>query len=323
MFFRKEFTMQIIDFTKEWLEQAQVLAQQNYDEARAACLDLPDIPVPPLDFFAENGMGAAAVEGDTLLGFLSGYPPFTPVYCTPDLTGVWSPLHAHAVQKENRVKIWQRLYQAAAEKWVRTGAECHSITLYTHDTDAVNTLFYYGFGARCTDLIRPMTEISSPDLPQFRFTELPADETKRLRPMRRALADHLGASPSFMMHTEDEMAAYLNRKEAQAARMFAVLNGDEIVAYIEMEDEGEAFATCAPGMWNICGAYCLPEYRGQGVAQALLAFIVRTLRAEGATHLGVDCETFNPTAIHFWSKYFTPYTTSVVRRIDENALLVK
>ena len=51
--------------------------------------------------------------------------------------------------------------------------------------------------------------------------------------------------------------------------------------------------------------------------------VITTLRKEGATLLGVDCETFNPTAIHFWKKYFTQYTTSVVRRIDEYALLLK
>ena len=67
--------------------------------------------------------------------------------------------------------------------------------------------------------------------------------------------------------------------------------------------------------------FVLPEYRGKGIAQTLLAHIIRTLRAENCTLLGVDCETFNPTAINFWSKNFAPYTYSVVRCIDENAVL--
>jgi hypothetical protein len=33
--------------------------------------------------------------------------------------------------------------------------------------------------------------------------------------------------------------------------------------------------------------------------------------------LGVDFESFNPTASDFWLKYFTEYTHSVVRRIDD------
>lgn len=39
--------------------------------------------------------------------------------------------------------------------------------------------------------------------------------------------------------------------------------------------------------------------------------------AEDYTMLGVDFESFNPTARGFWLQYFAPYTHSVVRRIDE------
>lgn len=47
---------------------------------------------------------------------------------------------------------------------------------------------------------------------------------------------------------------------------------------------------------------------------------IETLEAEGWTHLGVDYESINSTAAHFWPKYFEPYTSGVVRRIDECAL---
>ena len=313
--------MQIIDFTKEWLPQAVRLAAENYAETRAAVPALPDAPIPPLDHFAENGMGVAAVENGTLLGFLGGFNPWGPVYCTPDTMGVYSPLHAHGVQKENRVKIWQRLYQAAGAKWAAAGAASHAITLYAHDIDAQRALYFYGFGTRCADFMRPLTDIDAPCPPGLRFAELPAAESARLRPLRRALADHLGTSPCFMLHTPEGMDDFLDRREQDPPRMFAAFDGDTPIAYIELDDEGETFASCAPGTGNICGAYCLPAYRGQKIAQALLQHIVKTLRDEGAVRLGVDCETFNPTAMGFWSKYFAPYTTSVVRRIDENAVL--
>lgn len=312
--------MQILDFTKEWLPQAQRLAEENYAEARAAVPVLPESALPPLDHFAENGMGAAAVENGVLLGFLGGFLPFRPVYCTPDTAGVWSPLHAHGVQKENREKIWQRLYQAAGEKWAKAGAASHSITLYTQDLDAQKALYFYGFGARCTDLMRPLTEIPAQDHPGIRFAELSAENAALLRPLRHALVDHLGKSPCFMKHDETGTTGFLDRREADPPRMCAAFCGDLPIAYMELDDEGENFASCVPGTGNICGAYCLPEYRGQGIAQALLNAVIRTLRQEDYTRLGVDCETINPTAVHFWRKHFTPYTTSVVRRIDENAV---
>ena len=314
--------MQIIDFTKDWLSQAQTLVQQNYREACAALPALPNAAIPPLDHFAENGMGVAAVEGDRLLGFLGGYPPFRPVYCTQNDAGVWSPLHAHAVQKENRQKIWQRLYQAAGAKWVAAGAAYHSVTLYSHDTEAQKAFFFYGFGARCADLIRPLEELSTALLSgDITFAEVCAANSPLLHPLRTGLMEHLGQSPCFMRLTDVQRNDTLKNRETEPPRMFAAFDNGNPSAYIELDEEAENFVTYTPGMWNIGGAYCLPEYRGKGIAQVLLAHIIRTLRAENCTLLGVDCETFNPTAINFWSKNFAPYTYSVVRCIDENAVL--
>jgi hypothetical protein len=46
----------------------------------------------------------------------------------------------------------------------------------------------------------------------------------------------------------------------------------------------------------------------------------RRLAAQGRTRLGVDFESINPYGSGFWLKYFTAYTCSVVRRIDEGAV---
>jgi GNAT superfamily N-acetyltransferase len=105
-------------------------------------------------------------------------------------------------------------------------------------------------------------------------------------------------------------------------RYFVAKQNDVLAAYVKtLVDDGETFVCSTPGMQNICGAYCLPEYRGKGVYQNLLNYLIRTLNAEGFTRLGVDFESFNPTANAFWPKYFGEYTHSVVRRIDEHALL--
>ena len=313
--------MQIVDFTKEWLPEAYRLAEANYREAQQKLPLLPDTPIPPLEYFAENGLGAAAVENGHLIGFLGCFEPWYPAFCTPNTVGIFSPLHAHAVQKENRIKIWQRLYQAAGEKWAKVGGASHAIALYSHDIDAQKALYQYGFGARCADFMRALTPISAAGLAQIRFAELPAADTKILHPLRSALVAHLGCSPTFMVHTPDALSAFLKRREAEPPRMFAAFDGENPIAYIELTDKGENFASCTPGAQNICGAYCLPEYRGQGIAAALLSHIVEVLKTEHAQLLGVDCETFNPTAMGFWSKHFTQYTVSVVRRIDENAVI--
>ncbi|MBQ8597688.1 MAG: hypothetical protein IJ409_07870, partial [Lachnospiraceae bacterium] len=50
---------------------------------------------------------------------------------------------------------------------------------------------------------------------------------------------------------------------------------------------------------------------------AILSYICETYRLEGYQLLGEDCETLNPTALRFWTKYFIPYTYSYIRRFDE------
>lgn len=92
---------------------------------------------------------------------------------------------------------------------------------------------------------------------------------------------------------------------------------EKIVAYIDVSDEGETFITEDSCMMNINGAYCIPEYRGSGAMKKLLNRVICILKEEGYSLLGVDYESFNPNALRFWRKYFSPYTRSVVRRVDE------
>lgn len=314
--------MQIVNFTEKWIDKAVQLALENYFEERNAVGILPETPmVPSLCELAKNGLGVAAVEGEELVGYLGAYGPWNPVFCTPNVCGVFSPLHAHGAMKENRVRIYQRLYQSAAEKWVAAGATSHAITLYAHDLDGHNVFFTYGFGMRCLDLIRSLSVPVDTDATGCSFYELSSDRHIKLRGLRKALSDHLAQSPCFMYESSENQNAWILRKENNPPRVFVAECNGEIAAYMEVIPEGENFAVSVPGTWNICGTYCLPEYRGKHISQALLGYMVSVLEAEGNRNLGVDCESINPTAIHFWSKNFHAYTHSLVRRIDENALI--
>lgn len=52
----------------------------------------------------------------------------------------------------------------------------------------------------------------------------------------------------------------------------------------------------------------------------MLEYLCEVSEKEGKEYIGVDCETLNPTALRFWSKYFEKYTYSYARRIDERIL---
>ena len=63
--------MRVVDFAAVHIEQAARIAKQNYDEERGLVPVLPAIDkAPDLSPYAENGLGVAAFEGDSMLGFL-------------------------------------------------------------------------------------------------------------------------------------------------------------------------------------------------------------------------------------------------------------
>lgn len=311
--------MKIIDFKEIHAESARAIAYDNYLEERESVGELPFMEsVPQPDIFAENGLGVAAFEGDTMIGFLGCYAPREHAFGS-NASGVFSPIHGHGAVMENRGMIYKRMYQAAAEKWVSRKIMYHSIALYAHDQPLLNTFFRYGFGLRCVDAVRPLAEIGGCQTADFRVKELERSEIPQIRNLRKMLLAHLGDSPCFMDSRQQESESWLLQTEKRNSVIYTALKNQEVIAFLEITDGGENFITDSKNMKNICGAFCLPQYRGLGVLQCLIDHAIVRLREEGAAYLGVDFESFNPTADAFWNKYFTAYTHGVVRRIDECA----
>lgn len=127
----------ITDFTADYIEAATFLARQNYEQEWGFVPALPPVDtLPNLNPYAKNGLGVAAFEDDAMVGFLCSIPPFKNAFRSTDATGVFSPMGANGAIGKNRAKVYARLYQAAGEKWVRSGASSHAICLYAHDREA-------------------------------------------------------------------------------------------------------------------------------------------------------------------------------------------
>jgi len=336
--------IEIIDFTKEHIEAAKKIALENYEEERKKVISLPEVKeIPDLMHFADNQLGVSAFEGEKMLGYLCAYFPMDNAFGTTFVKGTFSPMHAHGVIqtsntsqldrmdtvcKYSKEQIYSKMYQKAADKWVKAGILIHTIALYAHDEEAIHSFFFNGFGLRCIDAIRPMEGITEksehPDsiTEDLIYQEVPRDEWKYMVDMNNQLISHLSHSPIFMNYELlDEKEFY--RKKSQDSLYFAVKRYDKYIAYIYITKEGETFITKDSSMVNINGAYCDIEYRGSGIYHNLLAYTIQTLKKEGYTRLGVDFESFNPTARGFWLKNFEAYTSSVVRRIDDKAFINK
>lgn len=313
--------IELFDFSENHVEQAMRIAKANYEEERKLVPALPPVDMlPDLTCFAKFGFGSAAFEQGQMVGFLCFFPPIDNAFGTTNVKGTFSPIHAHGTVKVNRGKIYSNLYQAAGEKLVKSGILSHSIALYAHDYEAKDSFFINGFGLRCADAIRPLSPLTPNKTAEFNFTEVPNENKGILTELYNLLIDHLGSSPCFMPFPQLSETEFAAEKDKADIRYFAALIDGKAVAYIKVGDEGENFVCDEPKMLNICGACCLPEYRGTGLVHNLLLCLVRRLSQEGCTRLGVDFETFNPTARGFWLKHFTAYTGGVVRRIDDKII---
>lgn len=310
--------MDIFNFERHHINEAATLALTNYYDERRFVQDLPqECDIPDLNSYAENGLGVAAFEGGKMIGFLCCCEPFDNAFRATDVRGIFSPMGANAAVFENRSNIYAAMYQAAGTKWVQSGAVSHAICIYAHDEMLQQQFFRYGFGLRCLDAIRPMEWIGCKPCADYEFAELPKTECHSIYPLHLALNRHYCESPFFMNRKSETQEEFLISSMPEEIRYFVAKQNGKICAFLRISASGETFVATGNHYRHITGAYCLPEHRGKDVYQNLLNFAISTLKGEGYTRLGVNFESFNPTGRGFWLKYFTAYTNSVVRRIDE------
>jgi len=313
--------MQIVDFTSVHIEQAARIAKQNYEDERRHSPSLPPIKaVPDLTLFAQNGLGVAVLDGDTMLGFLCCWNPWDGAFGISGLRHVYSPMGANGTVPQNRAKIYARLYQAAAAKWVGIGAGSHGICLYAHDTEGQAQFFKYGFGMRTVDAIRGMDEIVAPPCDGYTFSERVPEDAAEISSLINMLLGGFKESPFFMQRERKNEAGFLEYFQKSKSAYIIARHEGRVIAFIRAEQDGETFIQDTPGYIHVNAAYCLPEHREKGLSQTLLSMLTQKLKTQGYTRLGVDYESFNPSGSGFWHKYFEAYTNGVVRRIDDNAV---
>ena len=313
--------MQVVDFADRHIKQAVCIAVKNYNEQRRVTPALPVIDsVPDLSVYLENNLGVAALDDDEVLGFLCVRGPFSNAFRSTQAVGVFSPMGANGAAGDDKSEIYALMYRAAAEKWAKSGATSHAICLYTYDEKTLMQFFRYGFGLRCVDAVREMEAVKCNSMKGYKYKELQKEEFGGIFAAAKMLNEHLAMSPAFLYYPQVTDSVILERIMNEESRYFAAYKENELIAYIKISGEGENFACDAPDMLNICGAFCLPEYRGKGIVQNLLNFMTKELSGDGINRLGVDFESYNPAGYGFWMKNFDAYTHSVVRRIDEFAV---
>lgn len=318
--------------------------------AYTVCRDSIERAVAEL-FAAGNGMAAFTDDG-TLAGFLS-FPAADIAGFFGTCTGAYSPLHAHAfcdtsAQSDGMTceQTASLLFEKVSQDLVWRGNTSFALTLFAHDTAVLSSFVLNGFGIRCADAIKNVepglfTGADNGHSIEYRIFTAAEILDNAQHSLFESLFDrwlslnaHLESSPVYfacLPPTKERFAQVL--KERNCTVFAAVDRSDvaKVAGYIELFSGGENVISEPLGesgfMRHICGAYVAPEYRGSfvdsatgrvtSIAEQLLRLIENTCNDSGITLLGVDCETLNPNALHFWGKYFDTYTYSVHRRIDE------
>ena len=315
-------------FTEKHIDEAVLLAKAEWEAERASCPDLPCYPFEErlnqiLWWLSNQNFGGKAAFCDgKLVGYLLFAGPWDGMFGNGK--GVFSPLggSAFSYAYENRGKLASMLFAAVAQELADAGIFSCALSRYAHDEEIAKSFVLNGFGIRCMDAVRSVESLEKQNAQnisdEVQFEELTREQFAEVAHLQRGLHRHLLNAPVFFPLPGCGFEAWFSEWiQRETMRIFAARAEGRVIGFISVDEEGENFITEYVGMKNICGAYFEEEYRGNGIAQGLLAFLGDTLKAEGVTHVGVDCETMNPTALRFWEKYFVPYTYSFARRFDE------
>lgn len=310
-------------FTENHIDEAVRLALAEISAERKHCSDIPNEDYTEkltgmLHWLCGQSYGKAAVQDGRLMGYLLFADPWDGFF--GDVKGVFSPLSGNAFSYEcdDRGRLASQLFQSVADDFVRDGVYSVAVCRFAHDEETARSFILNGFGIRCCDAVRELSKMSLAKSENVCFSELLCEEFIKIKPLELGLVQHLEKAPVFYptdMSDPDSWFDWWSGREG--LRIFAAETGGKTIGFIAVTTDGENYITETLHMANICGAFFDTAYRGSGLAQSLLGYICETLKSEGITHLGVDCETLNPTALNFWGKYFDHYTYSYARRIDE------
>lgn len=263
--------------------------------------------------------GLVAIEGEKLVGYLTFWGGFEGHF--GNVKGSFSPLFGSAFAGRNRQKTASLLFENVSKIMIMDGIFSFAICKYTHDKEIAESLIFNGFGIRCSDAIRNLSKIDELKMDSgCRYEEISYEKANVLLDLKNRLVNHLNKSPVYFPYPQFTAEDFSKLCEKRKSRFFVAYAGDKPVGYIEVDEDAETFISEDSEVLNICGTYVECEYRNSSVAKELLTYTMKRLANEGVRYLGVDCETLNPTALRFWSKYFECYTYSFVRRVDERIL---
>ncbi|MHB0885161.1 MAG: GNAT family N-acetyltransferase [Bacillota bacterium] len=322
--------MQLVDLERKHLEAAADLFATGYREERHR-LDLlptrhedPSVIATRLARLTAAGPAIAAEEDGRLVGFLAAIPAEGIKVMR---RGVFSPEFGHAAIGPDRAGIYRAMYERLAAAWAADGCLVHALAVLAHDDEAVRTWFWTGFGMQGVDAVRPLTPVGGSDAGAvgLEVREARAEDIPAFMPLSREHELYYQSAPIFFPPAEPEedeafWAAWL---DWSANHLWLAVEGTAVIGMMKSgpANPGASSIAADPGTCSISGAYVRPDSRRAGVGTALLTRVVGRAREEGYVRCCVDFEAHNIRGSAFWLKHFTPFSYSLIRRLDERIMV--
>ncbi len=307
---------------EEGLRATAELAAARHPGLKAS---LPFLPardssyfLPKLRWVAERGKLLGLREGSRLVAYSGsfGIPGFRNVGAAG-----YSPEWCHGrVDDLDAYRAYSALYREQLAHWHGLGARVHAVSVYASEPAAETALALLGFGRIVMDAANPASVLPEPGgAPDgLKIRRAHPGDGGRLCSLNAALAGHIRAEPVCMPLARGMDAGSWERwLDGGDALAFLALDGDgRAVGYIKAEgaQDDVSDAVRDPGTLAISGMYVLPQARGRGIGGRLLAELSGLARNSGRPVVSVDCETTNPEAYSFWSRFFQPVSWSLERR---------
>ena len=313
--------MQITSYKPEHLPEMAALFAENFKRLRASVPILPDAMesrdrvVEYLSgMFPEHCPGVVALDGGRVAGYMGWW--LVDEFRGTDRKAAYCNEWAHAAAGDKKPGIYRAMYRAASGLWFDAGCETHALTLLAHDLQAVDTWFWNGFGLTGVDAIRPIDPLNVEASAGITIRKATVADVEMLAVLELEHEQHYLAPPVLMVVYEPQDAAALTTFLNEPSNsIWLALSGDEPVGYLRFEANSFGAATIVDASDKIActGAFIRPQQRGRGVAASLLDAALKDYAAQGYRRCSVDFESFNPEAVAFWMKHFTPVCLSLIR----------
>lgn len=166
------------------------------------------------------------------------------------------------------------------------------------------------------ELLRPLTDLPARrEVPGVRIVSWPEDRDDEIREVKnRAFDDHWGATPTSEHHWQQMVRGFGARSDLS---FVAVDADDRVVAHClnKRYPADDELLGRRDGWIDNLG--CLPEWRGQGIASALIVESLHAFAAAGLTHASIGVDADSPTGANrlYRSLGFTPKLRSITHEI--------